>query len=418
MLLVQQTLLTATIETTYGVDPTPNPATDSLLVEDPDFTPSFSVLERNFVRTSFSQIPFQMGRKIGKMKIVHELRGNGIQNGGTLSDAPRIARLFQACSMALTAMSTAGTIWGPYPIRPSVAQQAVTAVGSSTSPTNTDTINYTIQVTTGGASGTAEVSITPDYTTLDTAQTAVTVTSGTAISVGSHGAKLTLTFTGNLTVGWAWQMAILPIGLRLDPITLNPQSITLHLYLNGILHVMTGCVGTYSIQADAGKFATVTFDFTGFYNAVTDVTFPTNYVFEDQLPAQVQLGKIVIDQGFQPIVNSFTLDIANTVSQRDDINAANGLIGFRISDRKPKGGIDPEAELVATEDFWGVMAAAYQIPGQILIGTGAGNNVRLLWPSSQFENMTYKSRDGIRANDISMMLSGVQGNDELTIILS
>jgi hypothetical protein len=44
-----------------------------------------------------------------------------------------------------------------------------------------------------------------------------------------------------------------------------------------------------------------------------------------------------------------------------------------IPARKPEGGIDPEADLVANNDFWGNFAAALRMPFQMRVGDEPGN---------------------------------------------
>jgi hypothetical protein len=414
MLVVQRTLLTAKVESTYGVDASPSTANDCFLVSNPDFTFVGNVLERNFIRRNFSQLPHVMGLHMAKIKFEHEIRGNGLEQSGIITDAPRLGRLLQGCGFSATAMAADGVIWGPYPIRPSGAASIVTAVGSSSAPTNTESVGYSIIVTTPGVSATAAVTITPDDLALDTVQTGVVVTSGTPFAVGALGAHATLTWAGSLVNGWGWQMSLMKKGTRYDPVSTAQQSLTIKFYLDGILHSLTGCFGTFSMQADAGKYANGTFEFTGFYNPVVDTAFPTDSVYETQLPAMVELGKLTIDKGFQGVVSMFSFDLQNTISQRDDINSANGLKAIRITDRKPKGGIDPEGELVATEDFWGQLVGATQMPLQIRIGTVLGNTVRLLAPNTQYAGITYKTLNDIRHNDIALEFrSGPLGNDEV-----
>src|ERR1700749_52862 len=105
ILLTRRAVLLATTESTYGTQASQTPATDAILVESPDFMPDITVLTRDFARPSLSPIPHQVGRVLGKMSFTTELRGNGTEQAGSLTNVPRIARLFQACGYSLTAMA-------------------------------------------------------------------------------------------------------------------------------------------------------------------------------------------------------------------------------------------------------------------------------------------------------------------------
>ena len=108
-ILFQRALVTADIEATFGVDPVPDPLTDSILAADPDFTADITVIERNFARQSLSPLPIASGRKLAQMSFTTEVRGTGDASGAT---APRLGVLLRACAFSETAIASNGPTSG------------------------------------------------------------------------------------------------------------------------------------------------------------------------------------------------------------------------------------------------------------------------------------------------------------------
>ena len=67
---------------------------------------------------------------------------------------------------------------------------------------------------------------------------------------------------------------------------------------------------------------------------------------------------------------------------RPDVNGSDGYSGTRIVGRSPEGGVDPEADLVANQDFWKKLADTERMPFQMRLRQVAGNTVRMLAPSA------------------------------------
>jgi hypothetical protein len=399
--------LQVAMETTYGTAVTPV-SSDSILCEDPDFSVDLTTLERNFVRASISPTAIINGRKIARMKFSLELRSNG-KNTGILADAPIISRLFRACGFAITASATpTAKIFqvGDH------ANQASSMLVSAASATNTTAIMYVLRVITPGASATATVQVFSD--TPGEAMAAAIFTSGTPKTLGTKGATATISFTGSLVAGQEWVVFVFPKGIMLNPISSAFESVTLVMNKSGVQHQMPGAIGTFDIEAEAGQYAKINFDFQGIYVAPTDVAVPTNLSYEQTLPAMVELAQLRIDD-FNAIVSKYTLDIANDIQPRPDVSSANGYIGLRLVDRKPEGGIDPEADLVASHDFWGKLSAATRMPFVMRCGTVVGNIVNLIHPQVQYSGLTYQDRNNILNYDAGLRISSAAGDDEVLI---
>lgn len=404
--LTRRASLQAKVESSYGTTATFTNA-DGVLVANPQFSVAPNVLERNFVRPDLSPLPFIIGRKIAKMEFETELRGNGRSNSGLIGDLPIIGRLMRACGYAATAHATSSAV-GPYPVGDDLANVVWTS--STASGTNTSTIVYWLEVTTGGASGSAQVTITSD--TAGEGSAAAAITSGTPIALGTSGCTITATWTGNLTLGQRFVVWINPPGTTLKPVSDNFESITLEMNKDGVKHVMPGSFGTFEITASAGAYATIKWTFTGLYVAPVDAALDGTIVYERTLPAQVELARLKADKT-QVIVEKFTFAQNNDIQIRPDVSSAEGYIGIRIVGRRPEGGINPEAELVADYDFWGRMAAATRMPFNMRIGKTAGNIVWMIGTNTQYTGMTYTDRNGILSYDAGLRFSRSTLDDEM-----
>jgi hypothetical protein len=409
-LLTRRAVLLAGVETTYNTALSLGGG-DGFLVENPDYRVDPTVLERNFARADLSPLGHIVGRKLARMTFRTELRGNGRQHGGELADAPLIARLFRACGYALDSLADpAATAMVPIGQHANDVAWTVAAGVLET----TDVIAYYLEVTTGGASGTAEIAITSD--SVGEGNAATVVTSASALTIGAAGLQATPTFSGNLIIGQRWVLWALPTGQLLEPVSDAFESLHLDMFFDGTRHRLTGGRGTFSLNAEAGQYATIDWDFVGQYHAPVDAALPTP-TFETTLPPVVELARLRLDD-YSAVVNALSFTQGNDIQPRPDVNAADGYAGVRIVDRKPEGGLDPEAALVASHDFWGRMSAADRMPFQMRVGRVAGNRIWLLAPGVQYSGLTYRDRNGLRAYDAGLKFTRQSGNDEIMFLLA
>ena len=409
-LLTRRAVVLAGMEATYR-DPAVLGATDAVLVENPQYSIDAESLERNFVRNDLSPLARVIGRKQASMTFTTELRGSGFQNSGLLSDMPKLADLFRASGYSLTLMASAELS----PVHEIGTHRNKVSFVDGSVLTSTDLIAYHLEVTTGGASGVAEITVTSD--TVGEESAAQVVTDGAPFTFGTKGVSLTPTLSGDLTVGQKWTVWAYPPGGRLDPVSDNFESCSLEMYLDGVLHQMHGCFGTFNITAQAGQYAQIEWTFRGTYVAPVDAPFPAGIEFETALPPIVELARLRVDN-FYAIVNQFTFTQNNDIQVRPDVSSEEGYVGQRIVGRNTEGGIDPEAELVADHDFWDRMSRATRMPFQMRIGQEAGQSVWMLAPSVQYTGLTYGDRNQIRTYDAGLLFSRSKGDDEFVVILA
>jgi hypothetical protein len=274
----------------------------------------------------------------------------------------------------------------------------------------------TLTCTTGGASATAEVTVSAPAVgeTAAYSQTGVVVEDATAITLPG-GAEITPTVGTSLAEDDEWVFVLTPSGYEYSPVSDNFESVTLYVYYDGLLHKLTGCFGTWSMEAVGGEYAKFTFNFTGNYVAPTDTALPSSPGYESQKPAQVELATLSLSSTTGLVASRFAVDIANDIQIREDINAADAFSGAKLVGRTPTVSFDPEAVLEATHSFWADLAAGTESAFVAKVGNVKGNVVSFECPKVQETNLQYGNRNTTRTYEVTMAAARNSGNDELKV---
>lgn len=430
--LFNRGLVLVGIESTFDTDPGLSASTDALLVAEPSFDPDFTILERDNVRNSLSNDPVVVGRKLARVTFRHEVRNNG-NTDGTVSAI--IGRLLRACGMQETQINTAAE-----------CLVSVTAASGNTGDLNfTCTTAMTqplvrefdVHIVSGGGSGAAVAQIVAEaeggHAAVDLTGTEErTLTDGVEISLDDTGgttlAGITPDFqSNNPATGDVYTVKLQPLGYKYLPRSENFESVTLYIYEpddtgQAILKKMTGCRGTWSMEAPGGDYARFSFDFMGSYVAPTDVAMPTP-TYETQKPQQVELSNLYIKtaSGARQTLGGcsrFTLDIGNEVIPRPDINESDAYNGAEIVDRSPVAGFDPEVVLQSVFGVWDQAANGTELEWGARVGNTKGNTVIFEAPNIQWTQIENQNRDSIRTYNLQAPLaqSASTGDDEMSII--
>lgn len=199
------------------------------------------------------------------------------------------------------------------------------------------------------------------------------------------------------------------------PESSSQESITIYCWKDGIRHKFVGCVGTWKLVGQVGQPAKFSFEFKGKLAALPDDEAMATPTFQNLTPP-LCLGATFSYGGWSPPLSKFEIDIANKLTERPDIEEASGIIGFFVSDREPKGSIDPEAQTIATRDVWTNLSTAEEAALSITIGTVAANRCTIAAAKCAKQTVDWGDRDGIATYDIAFGLyRGDSGDDELTL---
>jgi hypothetical protein len=209
-----------------------------------------------------------------------------------------------------------------------------------------------------------------------------------------------------------------PLGKIYSPLTSSQKTLTIYCHYEGILHKLTGCMGSWSMSAEAGQIATINWNFMGVYNAPTATSVPSVTPY-DVTPPLVESCSFAIGATSSSVFipASLTLDMGNNVIPRADANSAKGFNSMYITARAPTISFTPESVPEASHPFWTDFAAATAKAVTFTIGSASGNKLVVDVPKMQIANLQYSDRDGIRTYEVSgnaVTITGA-GNDEVTL---
>ena len=199
------------------------------------------------------------------------------------------------------------------------------------------------------------------------------------------------------------------------PVSSSFSSATIYFNNDGIRHIMTGCRGTFTLNAEVGQIPTIDFTMIGIYNAPTDTALPTTTFSAQASPLIFKQGNTSAFQFFTyaGCLQSVSLDIANETVYRELVGSTKEVL---ITNRAPSGTVMIEAVALATKDFFNI--AQTETTGNLtfLHGTTAGNRVTLLSGQCDISNPTYGDQDGVQMLSIPYVaVPTTAGNDELSL---
>lgn len=234
--------------------------------------------------------------------------------------------------------------------------------------------------------------------------------SGTAGTAPAYGALLKACNLSETTVGGT--------SVTYAPDSDSYQSVVIYFHNDGIRYVATGCVGDVEIDLSAGKIGLLHFTMDGIYSIPTDQTFPTGQTLQSTTPLPIEAAAFTFGS-YSAIAESVKLKLNNTVTVRESINAADGIVGFQVTDRNPEGTFNPEAVLRATSnaDFWSYWDAGTSKALSVAITGSAGNICTITAGVCVIKEVKLGDRSGISTNEIPFLMARATaaGDDELSI---
>lgn len=198
------------------------------------------------------------------------------------------------------------------------------------------------------------------------------------------------------------------------PTTTEGSSVTIHYYLDGLLHKMTGCRGTVALSLSPKGISTMKFKFLGFYNEPVDANNPSSADYSGfQVPKVVNTLNTPIWSlhCYTGNLSELSIDVANTVTYRELI----GTSSVVITDRKPTGTAKFELLSVTTKNWSKTITDGTTGALSLTHGTTEGNIVKIDAPKAQLFSPSYEDDDGVAMMSLSLSLVPDEGNDELVI---
>jgi len=283
----------------------------------------------------------------------------------------------------------------------------------------------------------------PEYTTTAGSDHDYCVVTNTGTSVTTGDTSGHAPFFGSLLRACGLkQVNELSASVVYTPRSSSFETATVYVYADQILHKSTGCVGTFTLAGTAGEGIELMFDLQGNYIAPTGANTQPALRYPADNKKLMNFSRATIEKyasagdavGYQggsssegPIIRSFNFDAGVTVTERGDINSAEGLKGLFVTDRAPTLDLVVEVEnrlasSGASPGFNPIqdMSDAYthnivfQHGGTASSGT-AHSKTKFTFPEAQLVDVQYGDDSGIRTYNLSYSLTAVADDGEYKI---
>lgn len=374
--LTRNRLVLAKVEVTSGTDPSPVPASDAVLVEEPKANPNFELEQTDEVSGSLDSTQSIVGG--GYMERTHRFYAKG---SGTPGTAPEFTPYLQAAALGLTTLASdsAGT-----------AQDG-------------DTSEITLAVGAPSTSLTGFVIVTDGGT--GDGQTRVITAYNTATKVAQIYPDWTVTPDATTTYS-------VKAGNLFVPSSASLKTITDYLYKknsaggNAILHKITGAAANLSFAMQTRQTGKFTATLRGIMTDPVDVANPTGAVFDSVRPRPLRDADAYLD-GTRVCFRNFTLDLGNQIVQGDCPGAEFGYDPARVTMRKVAGRINPQLLLLSDRDAFADLIAGTTKPLWLNWGEVDGNRVSLFLPAIAYTGIEDEDLDGISADGLPFEATGI-----------
>lgn len=379
-LRTKNSLLLAKIETTTGVDAVPVAGTDAVLVEGtPKISFNPNVTQTNEAGGSLDPQAPIVGGILATVEFDVWVKGSG--SAGT---APEYGRLLRACGWAETLLATAVP----------VAAEACAAGGSTTTAVLGASASSTAQQYRG---------MPVDFTG--------TVAGSAFIADYTAGKVATLTdiLGGSVVATTNYQI---PACIRYAPASTSIPSLTLYVYIDGVLWRFAGARGTTSFTFTSGGPGKITFRFSAMYLGKEDAAVPVA-TFDATRPPIWKGGKALLNR-FAAAMSSLSFDTGAQLQNPDNPNASEGYDPAEITARNITGSVDPLLYLVATHDAMADFRAGTPRVFHARYGTVAGNRVGVTLPAAQATNVQPGDKNGLASEGVQFSATGLDAGAFLT----
>lgn len=198
------------------------------------------------------------------------------------------------------------------------------------------------------------------------------------------------------------------------PVSTGFKSVTLYFHIDGLLHKLLGCRGTFTVSMDPGSLPYLNFTFTGIRAAPTDTALPTPTLTAFKTPLAVNKANTPTFSlhGFAATVEKFTFDFANEITYRNVV----GDESVMLVDRKPTGSVSLEEQALATKNFHSLTLDSTLGALQVVHGTTAGSIIQIDAPKVQLLSPTYADSNGVLMLNMNLSFTPNAGDDELIIV--
>ena len=455
-------VLLAKRETTYGVDPSPTAAANSMLVRDMSINPvEGAAVDLNYQRGFYGSSKSLRATHYQTCQFTTDWMPSASLVVGTASP---LDPLFRACGLSNTsfsevtgtAQSASAKVSGTAQTQSAPVSLLKIKLAAALSQAD-DFFNGALIRITGGKGVGQERRITdwvlstklatvdvkwqtlPDSTStyeilpfiklaagasnLNNAYSGLRITtpSNTSRAITDyHGSTKVATVNADWSVVPTTAAYTITTALNYDPVSSNQESLTLYYNVGGVRHKLLGCRGTFSLTMNANELPGVTFNFTGLYGGIADASegTPVYTGFAEPLPittlntSGILFGRNFTGSATNLQLQKFSLDLGNSVSHRQLVGSESVV----ITDRQAKGSLSIEMTTVAVMDWMNIIRDSSTGRMYLENGVEEGLTVALNLPKIQIESLSYSDSDGVVMADMNFRALWKEGNDDVRLI--
>jgi hypothetical protein len=190
------------------------------------------------------------------------------------------------------------------------------------------------------------------------------------------------------------------------------EYLTLYYYVDGIVHKMVDCRGTFSLDGKVNQYVKIKWEFTGVYAGPVAGALPTA-TWNDTVPPMFRAAAFAFDS-YAAIIDGISIDMKNDIVKQPDLNAATGIKQWYIKERTVTGKIEPEMVPPATKDFFGMWQGGDAHALTCTVGASSGNRCIITAPAVQIDKPSYGSRENILTVAIPLVFTPSTVDDEIS----
>jgi hypothetical protein len=194
----------------------------------------------------------------------------------------------------------------------------------------------------------------------------------------------------------------------------NVKTLTLGVYVDGLLKTIKGAVGTWVMTLPTGRMITIEWTFTGVYieptsTAIIAPTYPTDAPLRFASAAACTFNSVAMK------VEQITIDAGNEVTMLEDPTQASGFIHGIITNRRPTINANPESVLVATQNRHNIWTTSTAYAIQITLDGPSTSTLGITAPKAQIVNIQEADRNRVVVDDVEFLCTknGATQNEEL-----
>ncbi len=131
----------------------------------------------------------------------------------------------------------------------------------------------------------------------------------------------------------------------------SEKSCTIHIYIDTILHSITGCIGNMKMTNAVNELTKLSFEFTGLYSSPGASSTPLDATFPALTPLMLKAAALTYDT-VALVGTTVDIDLGNSIQKRDSWNDTDGVASYYISEQECTGTIDPEADAPDSFSIW------------------------------------------------------------------